>query len=81
MNDDVLDVHPWALYTAVLSVLRTTPFKYSINVDEPSIRVEDIPDSDVRERALNYIIVGRKEHLEHYNATVSDVCDLDLRDQ
>ena len=55
MNDDILDVHPWALYTAVLSVFRTTPFRYSINVDEPSIRVEDIPDPDVRERALNYI--------------------------
>ena len=55
MNDDVLDVHPWVLYTAVLSVFRTTPFRYSINVDEPPIRVEDIPDSDLRERALNYI--------------------------
>ena len=55
MNDDILDVHPWALYTAVLSVFRTTPFRYSINVNEPPIRIEDIPDSDLRERALNYM--------------------------
>ena len=51
----IRDVHPCALYTAVLSVFRTTPFQHSINVDEASYKVEDIPDSDVRARALNYM--------------------------
>ena len=41
-NDDILDVHPWALYTAVLSVFRTTPLIGFINVEVS--RGEDIPD-------------------------------------
>ena len=55
MNSGARDVHPWMLYTAVRSVFNTTPFRYSINVDESPIRIEDIPDPDVRERALNYM--------------------------
>ena len=41
-NDDIRDVHPWALYTAVLSVFRTTPLIGFINVEVS--RGEDIPD-------------------------------------
>ena len=41
-NDDIRDVHPWALYTAVLSVFRTTPLIGFINVQVS--RAEDIPD-------------------------------------
>ena len=41
-NDDIRDVHPWALYTAVRSVFRTTPLIGFINVEVS--REEDIPD-------------------------------------
>ena len=41
-NDDIRDVYPWALYTAVLSVFRTTPLIGFINVEVS--REEDIPD-------------------------------------
>ena len=41
-NDDIRDVYPWALYTAVLSVFRTTPLIGFINVEVS--RGEDIPD-------------------------------------
>ena len=41
-NDDIRDVHPWALSTAVLSVFRTTPLIGFINVEVS--RGEDIPD-------------------------------------
>ena len=41
-NDDIRDAHPWALYTAVLSVFRTTPLIGFINVEVS--RGEDIPD-------------------------------------
>ena len=41
-NDDIRDVHPWALCTAVLSVFRTTPLIDFINVEVS--RGEDIPD-------------------------------------
>ena len=41
-NDDIRDVHPWALCTAVRSVFRTTPLIDFINVEVS--RGEDIPD-------------------------------------
>ena len=41
-NDDIRDVYPWALYTAVLSVFKTTPLIGFINVEVS--RGEDIPD-------------------------------------
>ena len=47
------DIEPSVLYTAVLSVFRTIPLRHSINTFQ-IMRVEDIPDPDVRERALNY---------------------------
>ena len=47
-------IEPSALYTAVLSVFRTTPLRGSINTFE-TMAIEDIPDPDVRTRALNYM--------------------------
>ena len=48
------DIDMNALYMAVLSVFRTTPLKDSVNTFE-TIPVEEIPDPDVRERALSYV--------------------------
>ena len=48
------DIDIYALYTAVLSVFRTTPLRGSVNTFE-TVAIEDIPDPDVRARALNYM--------------------------